>query len=224
MKVTKVEVEDTHRKVFDDPLTEQIVEAVHAHPRLLAFVTSVLRSYVDKAALTARNPSLRKLASTHETKKSEQGPLNSVCTAIERLYGSHDPSTVRGVVVEALVQRSVQARYGGAKDLIENNLKFKVEDGNGNSHITSTSIDVIGVCATEKQGECIDCKVASRFKQSWIEELMDLVAPFGFRIGLATTDSTQVATRRLKECGIDLRGNAVLVTPEVWMSALPLLP
>jgi len=223
VKVVPIEVEDAHRKVFDDPLVEQVVEAVHAHRPLLAFLTSVLRNYQSANALRARNPSLRKLAAAQGAKKAERGPLDRLCTAIERLYGKHDASTVRGVIVEALVQRSIQPRYGGATDMLENNLRFRVEDGAGNSHETSTSIDVIGVCDSEDAGECIDCKVSSRaFKRSWVEELADHVAPFGFRIGLATTDSPQTARHRLKSTGIGIGGNTSLITPENW--ALPLLP
>lgn len=222
MKVTPLAVEDVHRKVFEDPLVEQVVEAVHAHRPLLAFLTSVLRDYRNASALKTRNPSLRKFAAAQGARRAERGSLDRLCTAIERLYAKHDPSTVRGVIVEALVQRSIQPRYGGADDMLENNLRFKVEDGAGNSHETSTSIDVIGVCGADAAGECIDCKVSSRaFKRPWIEELADHVAPFGFRIGLATADSPQTARRRLKSAGIGIGGNTSLITPENW--ALPLL-
>jgi hypothetical protein len=222
VRVVPLEVEDAHHKVFGDPLVEQVVEVVHAHRPLLAFLTSTLRDYRTASALKARNPSLRKLAAAQGAKKAERGALDRLCTAIERLYVKHDPSIVRGVIVEALVQRSIQPRYGGAADMLENNLRFRVEDGSGNSHETSTSIDVIGVCSSDDAGECIDCKVASKaFKPSWVEELTDRVAPFGFRIGLATTDSPQTARRRLKNAGIEVGGNTSLITPETW--ALPLL-
>lgn len=223
MRVIPIEVEDAHQRVFRDPLVEQVVETVHAHRPLLAFLTSVLRNYRSAGALKSRNPSLRKFAAAQGAKRAERRVLDGLCTAIERLYAKHDPSIVRGVVVEALVQRSIKPRYGGAEDLLENNLRFKVEDGSGNSHETSTSIDVIGVCDADQAGECIDCKVSSRaFKRSWVEELTDRVAPFGFRIGLATTDSPQTARQRLRSAGIGVGGNTSLITPEHW--ALPLLP
>ncbi len=222
MKITSLEVEDAHRKVFGDVLVEQVVEIVHTHRPLLAFLTSVIRDYQSASALKNRNPSLRKLATAHGAKRAERRGLDDLCKGIERLYAKHDPSIVRGVLVEALVQRSIQPRYGGANDRLENNLRFRVEDGTGNIHETSTSIDVIGVCSAEDAGECIDCKVSSRaFKRSWVEELTDRVAPFGFRIGLATTDSPQTARHRLKSTGIGVSGNTSLVTPENW--ALPLL-
>jgi hypothetical protein len=128
------------------------------------------------------------------------------------------------VLLEALVERSIKARYGGGDDTLTNNLRFRVEDDNGESHETSTSIDVIGVCAKTDAGECIDCKVRSRsFKSSWVDELIDDVGPFGFRIGLATADSTRTARGRLKHRGITLRKGLVLVTPDNW-TTLPLLP
>lgn len=222
MKVVPLEVEDAHRKIFGDPMVEKVVEAVHTHRPLLAFLTSVLRDYRSAGALKARNPSLRKFASAQGVKRAERQALDRLCTDIERLYAKHDPSIVRGVIVEALVERSIKPRYGGAEDLLENNLRFKVEDGSGNSHKTSTSIDVIGVCGADDAGECIDCKVSSKaFKRTWVEELTDRVAPFGFRIGLATTDSPQTARQRLKSAGIQIGGNTSLITPEHW--ALPLL-
>jgi hypothetical protein len=224
VKITPLEVEDVHRKVFEDPSVERIVEAVHAHRPILAFVTHVVRDFHSEGALTARNPSLRKLVNVHAPKRSEQGPINDVCTSIERLYRLHDPGVVRGVIVEALVQRTIQARYGGAADTLENNLKFRVEDDSGNRYDTSTSVDVVGVCAKDDSGECIDCKVSSkRFKRSWIDELAERVAPFGFRIGLATVDSPQVAHRHLRGSGISVGGNTALVTPDTWMHKLPLL-
>lgn len=222
MRVTPLEIEDAHRKVFGDSSVEEIVDLVHVHRPLLAFLTSVLRDYQTAHSLQARNPSLRKFANAQGAKKAERKALDRLCVEIERLYVRYDPSIVRGVVVEALVQRTIQPRYGAASDLLENNLRFKVEDGSGNSHETSTSIDVIGVCSTDDAGECIDCKVSSKsFKRSWVEELTDRVAPFGFRIGLATTDSPQTARRRLKSAGIGLGGNTSLITPEYWV--LPLL-
>jgi hypothetical protein len=222
VKVVPLEVEDAHQKIFGDSLVEQVVESVHAHRPLLAFLTSVLRSYKSADALKTRNPSLRKFAAAQGAKRSERDALDRLCTAIERLYAKYDPGTVRGVIVEALVERTIKPRYGGADDLLNNNLRFRVEDGSGNSHETSTSIDVIGVCGADKAGECIDCKVSSRaFKRSWVEELTDRVAPFGFRIGLATTDSPQTARQRLKSAGINIGGNTSLITPEHW--ALPLL-
>jgi hypothetical protein len=226
VRIEQLEVEDAHRVVFEDPLVEQIVETAHGPNKrpLIAFVTQALRDYTDAESLTGRKPSLRKLASKVQKSKSEQGPLDQICTGIEGLYRKFDPGAVRGVLLEALVERSIKARYGGGDDTLTNNLRFRVEDDNGESHETSTSIDVIGVCAKTDAGECIDCKVRSRsFKSSWVDELIDDVGPFGFRIGLATADSTRTARGRLKHRGITLRKGLVLVTPDNW-TTLPLLP
>jgi hypothetical protein len=100
--------------------------------------------------------------------------------------------------------------------LLDNNLELEISDGKV-SHTTSTSVDVVGFCAVEDRGECHDCKVRSReFDMDWLKELVDNVAPFGFRIGAATADSITVAKRR-----INAGSGALLVCPDTW-GVLPL--
>jgi len=226
VKVEALDSADGDQEVFEDPLVAQVVDAAHhaQHQRpMIAFATQALRDYKDLDSLSQRKPNLRKLASKVQKRKSESGPLSLICAGIEGLYKKYEPGTVRGVLLEALVERSLKSRYGGAKDILTNNMKFRVKEGD-KTHETSTSIDVIGVCATSDAGECIDCKVRSRsFKSSWVDELLDEVSPFGLRIGLATADSAQVARSRLKDKKITLRKGSVLVTPDNW-TALPLLP
>jgi len=223
MKIKKVSVETAHRQIFEDESTALIVEATRAHPHLTAFVAQIIRTFTAQSALTSRNPNLRQLSAVHQRGRHDRAAAQRICASIEHLYDEFDPGNVRGVLLEAMVQQAIQSRYGGARDLLENNLQIEIS-AEGKSHTTSTSVDVIGFDGDAEEGECHDCKVRSRdFDKDWLRELLSTVAPFGFRIGIATVDSAAVARRELARLGVHTTASGTLVTPDS-LRLLPLLP
>lgn len=222
MRVITTGSEDGHRPIFEHESTLEIVDAVQEHPRLLGLLTQIIRDFHDKESLKKRTLNLRKAGNYYAGQRVYRRPVEKICRGIETLYTDFEPSSVRGVLLEAMVQRSIQHRYGGSQDLVENNLEIRFEDGK-RVHQTSTSIDVIGLDFAAELGECHDCKVSSKkFDCDWLRELTEKVAPFGFRIGIATADSEQVARRALRRNGFHLGASAVLVASDTW--PLPLLP
>jgi hypothetical protein len=223
MEVKTLGVEAAHRRVFNDERTQAIVDAAHDRRHLVALVAAIIRSFTTAASLTDRKPNLRQVGETHKSSSGDRSAVKTICDSAEGLYADFNPGNVRGVLLEAMVQRAIQTRYGGAGDLLDNNLEVEV-CGGGKSHRTSTSIDVIGVDDEADLGECHDCKVRSRdFDGEWLKELTGSVAPFGFRIGMATVDSERVAQHELGKIGIRPTGGATIVTPYRWAD-LPLHP
>jgi hypothetical protein len=209
------------RPILEDENTQTIVDAVAQEAGLRTFLMSVIRDFKSRQALNDRNPNLRKTANNYAGSKVERNAVGRICGAIEALYRDFEPSHVRGALLEALLQRAIQTRYGGGSDWLENNIEFRVEHG-GDSHTTTTSVDVVGLDVAAEQGECHDCKVrAKKVDVNWLEELQNDVAPFGFRIGIATADSARLARRDLKRQG-RLAAATSVIAYDNWV--LPLQP
>lgn len=222
MKATKTARDDGHQAIFDHAATQEIVDAVQEHPKLLGLLAQIIRDFRDRESLRQRTPNLRKVGNYYLGYRAHRNAVNVICAGIETLYGAFEPSSVRGVLLEAMIQRTIQSRYGASNDILDNNVAIRFEDG-ARVHQTSTSIDVFGLDSGAGKGECHDCKVSSKkFDPNWIQELTENVAPFGFRIGVATADSEQVARRALQRIGIRLGAAATLVASDSWR--LPLLP
>jgi hypothetical protein len=213
--------DEVMRPIIEDSDTQEVVDAVAQDKALRAFLMSAIRDFQDRQALSDRTPNLRKLANNYAGSKGQRNAVGRICGAIESLYGRFDPSHVRGALLEALVQRAIQTRYGGGADWLENNIEFKVEEDD-DVRETTTSVDVLGVDVAADLGECHDCKVRARkVDPKWLEELQDDFTQFGFRIGVATADSARVARRDLKRGG-KLSAATAVITHDNWV--LPLQP
>jgi len=221
MKIEETGRDEVMRPILEDENTQTIVDAVAQEAGLRAFLMSVIRDFKDRRELTARNPNLRKLANNYAGSRSERSAADRLCRSIELLYARFDPSNVRGAILEAVVQRAIQVRYGGGSDWLENNIAFRIER-DGETLTTSTSVDVLGIDMTAESGECHDCKVRARkVDADWLNELQDKLAPFGFRIGIATADSARVAKREMKLLG-GLNASTSVIAFDHWV--LPLQP
>ncbi len=222
MKIVETGRDEVMRPILEHEKTQEIVDAVAQADSLRAFLMHVIRDFPTLESLADRKPNVRKLSNDYANSKAERNSAARICGAVETLFRGFDPSHVRGALLEALIQRAIQTRYGAREDWLENNIEFKVQLGAA-SHTTSTSVDVVGVDTASKVGECHDCKVrAKKFDLKWLKELRDDIAPFGFRVGIATADSARLARRDLQKAGFSLDASTVLVASDSWH--LPLRP
>lgn len=221
--VTVVGRDTSHARVSADSRFAEILDASLGQPRMVWFAIFAIREYHTHAQLVHGRgggaPNLL-LAIQRQGFDGRQATLaRRIQTALAGLYDEHDEGSVRGVLLEKLVEQQIRSRYGGASDLCDNNVKIRVA-GSDPDHMTSTSIDVIGFDGSIGEGH--DCKADSkRFVKyrPWVTELDEKVARPDLSIGLVTADSTRTARRKM---GSLQPKRLILIGEEHLFTRLPL--
>jgi hypothetical protein len=221
--VTVVGRDATHARVSADARFADILDASLGQPRMVWFALFAIREYHSHEQLVhGRGGGAPSLPATIQRQgfDNRQATLaRRIHTALAGLYAEHDEGSVRGVLLEKLVEQQIRSRYGGTDHLCDNNVKVRVA-GSDPDHTTSTSIDVIGFDGSIGEGH--DCKADSkRFVKyrPWITELDEKVARPDLSIGLVTADSSNTARRKM---GSFRPQHLILIGEEHLFTRLPL--
>jgi hypothetical protein len=208
-----------------DARFSDVMDAALAAPNMVELVLFAIREYPTHHSLVnGRGGEAVGLASHVSRRRLGRGERNRakrIVRALDGLYRDFDPSHVRGLLIEKLVEQQIRPRYSGAGDICDNNVRIEIGPTHWR-HETSTGFDVLGWDGTEGEGH--DCKadaVSWRDKKDWIAELDSEVVPRGLAVGLVTADSKSTAERKLAREGIR-HGRLVLIDADRLFMRLPL--
>lgn len=207
-----------HQAVFDDDDFQYVIEQAAKNKDMLMFVAAAIRQFEShEEVVHGKLGSKRNMESrANEYFKDKRSRENGVAMArrFAALYGRFDPGTVRGCLIESMVEGRLRQRYQPSH--LDNNVFVAVAN-----YRTSTSVDV--AAHDGERGEAHDCKAQGRaVKTSFIDEMATNLIPHGFRIGIATAESTSVAMQAITSRGYTIPHTVVVTGPERWWDGLPL--
>lgn len=220
MKVT-FDPDRCHQAVFDDDDFQFVIEQAAKSRQMLMFVASAIRDFENHKQLVHGKPgsgrNMESVANSFLKGKRARESGVALSRKLAILYERFDPGIVRGCLIESMVEGQLRARYVGSE--LDNNVFIKLE--NSADYQTSTSVDVAGYDGD--RGEAHDCKAKGRsVETSFIDELVESLSPHGFRIGVATAESTRTAAQGMSRGGYRVPSSVTIAGPEQWWDGLPL--
>lgn len=219
--------ESAHDKLIADSDLQLLVGRAADNKNLRMLVASTVDDYKTESELlngggTAGIP-LRNYASNWGRGQDERRQVAEIVDLFERLYTRFEEGTLRGMIIEQMIEKRMRSRYAGHGDVIANNAFIKVADGKGwkyRSH--PNSVDVVGYDSVQERGECHTCKVRAKnfgSEKGFIEKMARELVPKRIVVGLVVAQDRERAERQLKRAGLRLGGRLRLLGREDWDAA-----
>src|ERR1700678_2558 len=139
MRVTLEPARD-HQAIFDDDDFKVLVEHAGRSESMLQFIAAVIRSYRTHGEVVhgkrGSNQNAESFANRFFKGTRSRRAGVEIARLFARLYASFDPGTVRGCLIESMVEGRLRVRYAGGQ--LENNVFVALSNGTG--YRTSSSV------------------------------------------------------------------------------------